>query len=56
MTANLLNEIYPFASAKSKNNETTAEKKDSWLALCVMTRAILKKNLDALAIDTVEVM
>lgn len=36
--------------------ETTAEKKDSWLALCVMTRAILKKHLDTLAIDTVEVM
>ncbi len=36
--------------------EVDAQKKASWLSLCVITKDLLKKHLDTLAIDTVELM
>lgn len=36
--------------------EMDAQKKASWLSLCVITKDLLKKHLDTLAIDTVELM
>lgn len=54
---------YQIAVAFSKfyheNNilsESDQQKKGSWLALCVITKDILEKHLDALAIDTVDMM
>lgn len=37
-------------------NEKDEQKKSSWLALCLITKDILKMHLDTLAIDTVEFM
>lgn len=36
--------------------EMDTQKKASWLSLCVITKDLLKKHLDTLAIDTVELM
>jgi len=36
--------------------EVDAQKKASWLSLCVITKDLLIKHLDTLAIDTVELM
>lgn len=37
-------------------SETDEKKRTSWLALCIITKEILIKHLDALAIETVDVM
>lgn len=37
-------------------SETDAEKKLSWLSLCIVTKAMLVKHLDTLAINTVDIM
>ncbi len=37
-------------------SETDAEKKTTWLSLCMIVKAILVKHLDTLGIETVEVM
>lgn len=36
--------------------ESDEQKKSSWIALCMITKDILEKHLDTLAIDTVELM
>ena len=37
-------------------SETDEKKKASWLALCIITKAMLIKHLDTLAIEAVDVM
>lgn len=36
--------------------ESDEQKRSSWIALCMITKDILEKHLDTLAIDTVELM
>lgn len=55
--------VYQIASAFSRFyhdsriiDEKDPEKKKSWLSLCLMTRKMILKHLDVLAIDTVENM
>ena len=37
-------------------SESDEQKKQSWLALCVITKDLLEKHLNTLAIDTVDRM
>jgi len=60
---NICDSVYQIASAFSKFyhdnkiiDEKNEEKKNAWLSLCLLTRKMILKHLDLLAIDSVENM